>query len=124
MSEQMHRAVLHLRGGKTIRCELDRYLHEEDASVQVHDAEGTHEVSVGDLKAAFFLRDAAAPLSPLPDQQTRIAVEFADGEVIRGVAGNYSPAQARFYLFPDDRSKSERIFVVTSAVVSIDVEKL
>jgi hypothetical protein len=53
----------------------------------------------------------------------RIAVEFQDGEVIRGAA-HYNPERNGFYLFPDDRSKNDRIFVVNSAIVSIEVEKL
>src|SRR5437870_12934204 len=52
-----------------------------------------------------------------------ISVEFADGEVIRGVA-HYNPERNGFFLFPHDRSKNDRIFVVNSAIVSIEVEKL
>ena len=47
----------------------------------------------------------------------------ADGEVIRGVA-QYNPERNGFFLFPLDRSKNDRIFVVNSAIVSIEVEKL
>jgi hypothetical protein len=50
----------------------------------------------------------------------QIAVEFNDGEVIRGVA-HYNPERNGFFLFPEDRSKNDRIFVVNSAIVSIDV---
>jgi hypothetical protein len=52
-----------------------------------------------------------------------IAVEFADGEVIRGTA-TYNPEASGFFLFPLDRSKNERIFVVRDAIASIEVEKL
>ncbi|MGZ8869391.1 MAG: DUF6982 domain-containing protein, partial [Thermoanaerobaculia bacterium] len=50
-------------------------------------------------------------------------VEFADGEVIRGTA-HYNPERNGFFLFPADRSKNDRIFVVNSAIVSIEVERL
>lgn len=52
-----------------------------------------------------------------------INVEFSDGEVIRGVA-QYNPEKNGFLLFPHDRSKNDRVFVVNSAIVSIEVEKL
>ena len=58
-----------------------------------------------------------------PAAGSTIAVEFADGEVIRGVA-HYNPERNGFFLFPHDRSKNDRIFVVNSAIVSIEVEKL
>ena len=50
-------------------------------------------------------------------------VRISDGEVIRGVA-HYNPERNGFFLFPHDRSKNDRIFVVNSAIVSIEVEKL
>ena len=48
---------------------------------------------------------------------------WADGEVIRGKA-HYNPERNGFFLFPADRSKNERVFVVNSAIASIEVEKL
>ena len=37
---------------------------------------------------------------------------------------HYNPERNGFYLFPLDRSKNDRIFVVNSAISSIEVEKL
>lgn len=84
--------------------------------------EGTAEVPFTALKAVFFPR-LVAEESLEPASGMRIAVEFQDGEVIRGAA-HYNPERNGFYLFPDDRSKNDRIFVVNSAIVSIEVEKL
>ena len=67
------------------------------------------------LKALFFPRATPTNRSKQPAGST-IAVEFADGEVIRGVA-HYNPERNGFFLFPLDRSKNERIFVVNSAIV-------
>jgi hypothetical protein len=71
------------------------------------------------LKAVFFPKahedeelEVAAGL--------QIAIEFNDGEVIRGTA-HYNPERNGFFLFPLDRSKNDRIFVVNSAIVSIEV---
>lgn len=78
------------------------------------------EVPFADLKAVFFPRTSDA-LEPASGMQ--IAVEFNDGEVIRGTA-HYNPERNGFFLYPADRSKNDRIFVVNSAIVSIEVEKL
>ena len=82
----------------------------------------TAEVPFAELKAVFFPQ--SSPDEALePASGMRIAVEFNDGEVIRGTA-HYNPERNGFFLFPDDRSKNDRIFVVNSAIVSIEVEKL
>ena len=88
----------------------------------VHRDGEAHEVPFADLKAVFFPRTAADDaLEPASGMQ--IAIEFNDGEVIRGTA-HYNPERNGFFLFPADRSKNDRIFVVNSAIVSIEVEKL
>lgn len=80
------------------------------------------EVQFATLKAIFFPRSVPEEELQAPEGST-ISVEFADGEVIRGVAA-YNPVKTGFYLYPADRSKNDRIFVIGSAVVSIEVEKL
>lgn len=80
------------------------------------------QVTFQEIKAVFFPRPSAeAPLEPATG--STIAVEFADGEVIRGNA-HYNPERNGFFLFPLDRSKNDRIYVVNSAIVSIEVERL
>lgn len=113
--------VLRYRDGRTERATLAAV----DADRQVFTVErdgGRDEVPFSEMKAVFFPR--TAPLESLePAAGSTIAVEFADGEVIRGVA-QYNPERKGFYLYPADRSRNERIFVVSSAIVSIEVEKL
>lgn len=77
------------------------------------------EVPYTQLKAVFF----PAVAEPSQPSGSAIAVEFIDGEVIRGVA-HYNPERNGFFLFPSDRSKNDRIFVVNSAIASIEVERL
>jgi hypothetical protein len=116
------KVILRFRDGRT-----------ERTAVAVIDAVNetlnvTHENAVQDqipfnaLKAVFFPRTVAEEQLDAPTGSL-IAVEFADGEVIRGTA-NYNPGASGFFLFPHDRSKNERIFVVRSAIASIEVEKL
>ena len=110
-------AVLHYRDGHTERVRVGP-IESGDETVTVR---GDHErsVALADLKAVFFQSRGEPSQVPAGSD---IAVEFADGETIRGVA-QYNPEQNGFYLFPADRSRNDRIFVVKSAIFSIEVEK-
>jgi uncharacterized protein DUF6982 len=113
--------VLRFRDGKTSRGTLVKA--DTDREVFSVEEDGkTVEVPFQSLKAVFFPQ-----MEPdkKPDQAdgSSLAVEFADGEVIRGIA-HYNPERNGFFLYPLDRSKNDRIFVVNSAIMSIEVEKL
>ncbi len=116
MDEQV---VLRFRDGRTERAILDPIDPSREVVVVRRDDGNTDEVPFSELKAVFFPRsvaeEALEPAGGLP-----IAVEFTDREVIRGTA-HYNPERNGFFLFPTDRSKNERIFVVNSAIVSIEV---
>jgi hypothetical protein len=116
--------VLHFRGGRTERVFAPPQIDSDRRTVVVQQENGTAvEVAFDALKAVFFLATEETPPAPLPVGST-LAVEFVDGELIRGITSGYNPSGSGFYLFPHDRSKNDRVFVVNSAVVSIDVEKL
>jgi small nuclear ribonucleoprotein (snRNP)-like protein len=113
--------VLRYRDGRTERATLAAV--DPDRQVFAVERDGERdEVPFGEMKAVFFPRTTPEELLE-PASGSTIAVEFADGEVIRGVA-HYNPERNGFFLYPSDRSKNERIFVVRSAIVSIEVEKL
>lgn len=115
-----NKVVLRYRDGRTERVELDPI--DQSRQVFAIKREGQPaEVPFTDLKAVFFPKQE----NVAAEQATgsTIAVEFSDGEVIRGVA-QYNPERNGFFLFPLDRSKNDRIFVVNSAIVSIEVERL
>ena len=112
------RVVLRYRDGRTERVTIDP-IDAATGKVTAHQDDGSmSEVAFADLKAIFF------PQGTDPGESEpsgfHLAVEFADGEVIRGVA-NYNPERNGFFLYPQDRSKNDRIFVVNSAIVSIEV---
>ena len=114
--------VLRYRDGHTERAAAAQTDVEQQIVRVQRDGESPSEIPFASLKALFFPR--VDPSQPLEEAVgSTIAVEFADGEVIRGTA-LYNPERSGFTLFPQDRSKNERIFVVTSAIVSIEVEKL
>lgn len=116
------KVVLRYRDGRTERAMLAPIDATHERLVIRHDDGGEAEVPFADLKAVFFPRTVSDEALE-PAEGMRLAVEFNDGEVIRGTA-HYNPERNGFFLFPDDRSKNERIFVVNSAIVSIEVEKL
>ncbi len=114
--------VLRYRDGTTRRTGLVQADIEREVFRIVEDDGRTAEVPFGSLKAVFFPQ--TAPQTPAePVDGSQLAVEFADGEIIRGIA-HYNPERNGFFLFPLDRSKNDRIFVVNSAIMSIEVEKL
>ncbi len=113
--------VLRYRDGRTERASLVE-TDIDSQIVRVTREDGSAEdVPFSTLKALFFPR--SSPESAEEPAGSTIAVEFADGETMRGVA-QYNPERNGFFLFPLDRSKNDRIFVVNSAIVSIEVEKL
>jgi len=114
--------VLRYRDGRTERATLVKADVEQQVVSVAHGDGASADVPVRALKAIFFPR-TNPDVEPEPATGSTITVEFADGEVIRGVA-HYNPERNAFFLFPLDRSKNERIFVVNSAIVSIEVEKL
>ena len=114
------KVVLRYRDGRTERATLEPIDPTREVLV-VHRDEGPAEVPFSELKAVFFPRVGAN--SDPTASGMHIAIEFNDGEIIRGIA-NYNPERNGFFLYPADRSKNDRIFVVNSAIVSIEVEKL
>ena len=112
------KVVLRYRDGRTERVGLAPI----DPARQVFQVKrdgSDAEIPYSDLKAVFFPRLVEENQLEQPSGST-LAVEFADGEVIRGIA-HYNPERNGFFLFPHDRSKNDRIFVVNSAIVSIEV---
>jgi len=120
--EHEAQGVLRYRDGRTERAVIDPIDVTREVISVTRDGGGRDEVPYSVLKAIFFPRTVSEEELE-PAGGSLIAVEFADSEVIRGRAV-YNPERNGFFLFPLDRSKNERIFVVNSAIVSIEVEKL
>lgn len=120
-SGQRHEAILRFRDGRTIRSAQPV---EIDAGSRMVKIPGADEGAFGfnELKAVFFLRPE--PGRTAPGRGSLLSIEFSDGEVISGIAPEYNPTLPGFYLYPNDDDRVERVFVVSSAIVSIDVERL
>lgn len=113
--------VLHFRDGSTRnfaeppRIDIDRQI--------VVPADPGSDVPFSELKAVFFLQDEAGADAESQRAGSFLAVEFIDGELIRGFA-RYNPELPGFYLFPAENGRNERVFVVVAAVQSIEIEKV
>lgn len=117
------KVILRYRDGRTERAIVAVIDAVNEVLNVTHDhGSESQQVPFSALKAVFFPRTVPEDQLEQPGGSL-IAVEFADSEVIRGIA-TYNPAASGFFLFPLDRSKNERIFVVGSAIASIEVEKL
>ena len=118
--ESDNKVVLRYRDGKTERVAMGPIDPAHQVlSVTREDGQAA-EIPFGELKAVFY-PNLGTPLEEASG--SALAVEFRDGEVIRGIA-HYNPERNGFFLFPSDRSKNDRIFVVNSAIASIEVERL
>ena len=113
------KVILRFRDGRTERVHLEPIDATREVLTFRHDDGTTGEVPFSELKAVFIPRTASEEELE-PPHGLQIAVEFNDGEVIRGQA-LYNPERNGFFLFPHDRSKNDRIFVVNSAITSIEV---
>ncbi len=121
MNSESSKAVLRYRDGRTERVDLAPIDQAREVFTVRRDDGTTGEIPYAVLKAVFFPRQDGS--SGENAEGSTIAVEFSDGEVIRGIA-HYNPERNGFFLFPLDRSKNDRVFVVNSAIVSIEVERL
>lgn len=113
--------VLRFRNGETIRLRdpITIGIDEQTVAMPGPDA---GEIGFGELKAVFFF--APKPEQPRPDRGSLLTIEFDDGEVIKGVAPEYNPTLSGFYLYPQDEDRVEKVFIISSAIASIDVERL
>jgi hypothetical protein len=116
--------VLHFRDGTTEHAQaLPEFPSPADSFTIRRETGNPEAVPLDSLKAVFFLRSLGTDQGDAGNEGKTLAVEFRDGEVIRGTSAEYSPDRAGFFLYPADRSKNDRIFVVNSAVLSIEVER-
>lgn len=121
MTNRDAQTIVRFRNGETLRTAGAVEIDLAHQTVRFPD-EDQGEAAFGELKAVFFLRDETKK-EPV-DRGSILTIEFSDGEVLRGIAPEYNPTLPGFYLYPKDEERVERVFVVASAIVSIDVERL
>ena len=124
--------VLRYRDGFTVRGRLETQVPPQGGAVELTTEQGERiEAPLLELKAIFFFKDprrrqAQMELggqSPEPPDSALTRVEFVDGEIIRGRVQHFSVGDRGFFLFPTAvESNNERVFVVASAVTTVDIE--
>jgi len=89
------------------------------------------EVIAKQLKAVYFVKSLEGEASrqnlhgfvqgpPETQQGKKIAVRFADGELLCGYTVAYSPGREGFYVFPADvQGNNQRVFVITAATKEV-----
>lgn len=118
--------VLHFRNGSTARFRTTPEIDRSGQSVRVREEDRVEEISFSDLKAIYYLRAEGTETPSVEENPGSmiLVLEFQDGETIRGFSDEYQPGRNGFYFYPVDRSKNDRIFVVNSELVSVEVDKL
>ena len=96
--------IIHYRDGNTARFEDEPQVDSQNRLVRV----SGEEISFDELKAIFFVEPGDEEDVDPNQRLSLMAVEFQDGEVIRGRA-HYNPASPGFLLFPQDSERSHRI---------------
>ncbi len=119
--EAMKTSILRFRDGETLRTDNAVEIDSSQLKVRVGGGDST-EADFDQLKAVFFMTGEGERNSPAGG--SLISIEFSDGEVIRGIAPEYNPTLPGFYLYPTGNDRVEKVFIVASAIVSIDVERL
>ncbi len=114
--------ILHFRNGSTAEFASPPAIDTRTLTITTSDPETVAQFS--NLKAVFFLNVAPDPHeSAERSSGSFITVEFEDGEIIRGFA-RYNPAAPGFFLYPAEKGKNERLFVIASFVSSVEIAKV
>jgi len=124
--------VVRYLSGRTVRGTLLKDVPSEVDEVELETEDGTAATAnLVELKAVFFLKDPRVRqaemelgrVAVVPPESALARVEFVDGEIVRGRVQHYSVADRGFFLYPTAvESNNERIFVVASAVATVDIE--
>jgi hypothetical protein len=123
-----NKIVIQFKDGNTLRGKTNDFfpnkntfhLNQEDSQIK--------EVNVEKLKAVFFVKDLKGDNNynyeyddKVSGGGKKIAVGFSDGETILGYVLSYSPQRLGFMMTPASlKGNNERIFVVNSAIKSVD----
>ena len=121
--------VLHYADRKIRKGTTDDFFPNKNAFHLTEQGSGeTHEVSIYDLKAVYFVKsfEGNADYQERTDTELvgfgkKIKVTFKDGETQIGYTQGFSPGRGGFFVFPaDPGSNNDRVYVVTAATEKVD----
>jgi hypothetical protein len=115
-----HRIVLHTVDGQVLRGSIANADLEDPDLPLIQPNGAVTRVPAGNVKAVFFM----LPSGEQPPQAsgTRVQITFGDGRQVSGLAPDYSPGSAGFFVLPlDTRTHTARVWVSRSAIRQISV---
>jgi len=115
-----HRIVLHTVEGQVLRGSIANADLEDSELPLIQPNGAVARVPAGNVKAIFFM----LPSGEQPPQAsgTRVQITFSDGRQISGLAPDYSPGAAGFFVLPlDARTNTARVWVYRAAVRQMSV---
>lgn len=119
----MNKALFRFRDGRVASGELHDSLplapDARTVSAVLDDEGSPGELPLEELKAVFMLRPFDLPVSG--DDRVRVALEFADGEILRGTTPRWQPGPTSLVMIPDDRTRVDAVVVVASALVGVEI---
>lgn len=125
-----NKVVARFRDGRVLKGTTTNFLPAKPSfHLQTPDHQ-TIEVKIADLKALFFVKKLEGNLSyherkGFTDNKMygqRVTCRLPDGEVLTGYTQGYDPQRPGFFLIPaDPNSNNERVFVVNSPSVQVNI---
>ena len=115
-----HRIVLHTVEGQVLRGSIANADLEDSELPMIQPNGAMARVPAGNVKAIFFM----LPSGEQPPQAsgTRVQITFSDGRQISGLAPDYSPGAAGFFVLPlDARTNTARVWVYRAAIRQMSV---
>ena len=115
-----HRIVLHTVEGQVLRGSIANADLEDSELPMIQPNGAVARVPAGNVKAIFFM----LPSGEQPPQAsgTRVQITFSDGRQISGLAPDYSPGAAGFFVLPlDARTNTARVWVYRAAIRQMSV---
>ena len=127
-----NKVVAHFSDGRVLKGSTQNFLPNRE-TFHVLPAEGTpvREVRTPQLKGLFFVKDLAGDAAradlrgflSAPGESghgKKIAVRFADGELLCGHSLAYQPGRSGFFVSPcDSAGNNLRVYVVSAAAVEL-----
>jgi Family of unknown function (DUF6982) len=123
-SRKSDKVIAHFRDGRLLRGTTKNFRANRH-SFRMNGADGTcHEINLRDLKALFFVKELEGNSDyherkgffDDPKLDSKVLVEFLDGEVIFGYAKNSAAGGLGFFLVPGDpHSNNIKVFVVQAS---------
>jgi hypothetical protein len=130
---ERNRIVAHHKGGKLLKGFTHDFSPVKDIFHLTDELGRVHTVKCSDLKAIFFVKTFKGrkeyveknrfnQVDPASLKGMKIKVEFADGEIVRGMSLAYSKQRKGFYMAPiDPDSNNERIYVVAENARKVEL---